>query len=241
MRLVTCSTLEKITIMPKNVAQPIRLIHTNMTEFNNFKVHTVVRATLPCGLQFALDPTCLQFGWKHLIVPWETYVRRHVHSLRESETVLLKQLSIGYLNIAHSQRKKPVPMHMREFMVEDVAHALTRQLGVGMAHVEIRKLLHLNKSDFSTSSAAIISAAKRGLSFILKQIGEGATPRCSWPDEVQMQSFSPDSEEKVRLACEMVYLYFCAKEELEDHKVVWEQWFSVMDIGVAPGLNVQSQ
>jgi hypothetical protein len=225
--------------MPKNVAQPIRMIHTDRDEFNNLALHEVVHATLPCGLQFALDPTGLQLGWKHSIVPWSTYCQRHIHKLHEHRSAVLNPVAIGHLTVTNCLNNKK-PKLMRECMVEVVAHALASQLGYTKLDMNVRKLLRLSKKDFAAASSIMTAVAKRGLSHIVEQFTQdNAAPRCFWPSELLFKSTSPDREEQVRLACGLVRLYFGRKDESED-KMDCDRWIEVMALGPLPGLEIET-
>lgn len=48
--------------------------------FNALYRHHPLRITLPCGLQFAFDPTAGQYGWKELLCPWDAYLKHRAHN-----------------------------------------------------------------------------------------------------------------------------------------------------------------
>ncbi|KAJ9144304.1 hypothetical protein NKR19_g6551 [Coniochaeta hoffmannii] len=207
-----------------------------MNEFGNLNLHTVVRATLPCGLQFPLDLTCLQLGCKHSVVSRSSFSHRHIHQLR-GEGFVLDPVPIGRRTIMYGLQRGPAQMLIRECMVEHVVYALARQLELATVHVQVRRLLQLNETDFSQASTATVDVAKRGLSFVADQIRDGAGPHCHCPADWPMGAVSPDNDQHVRLAYAVVLLYFCTKKDCANHQRAWDRWIEVMDLGPLPGLD----
>lgn len=76
--------------MPKNMHKTTQLINSfddDSVLFTAMYRHTVVRVTLPSGMQFALDPTGGQYGWQDFICPWPLYKERRIQYIHDLQAV----------------------------------------------------------------------------------------------------------------------------------------------------------
>lgn len=58
--------------------------------FGSLWTHNIVRITLPCGLQFALDATGAQYGWREVLSPWPAYKAHRVRVIGETHKLELR-------------------------------------------------------------------------------------------------------------------------------------------------------
>lgn len=115
-------------IQPKNMHKTVLLVQGQCVMFNSLYRHHPLRITLPCGLQFAFDPTAAQYGWKEIIAPWEAYLKHRAHnSIRD--VVIKEPVSMGEawaLAKARANRQCDAPIneaasHFRRQLLEHVA------------------------------------------------------------------------------------------------------------------------
>lgn len=89
--------MEEVFVQPKNMARTVLLVEGTRRKFSALALHHPLRITLPCGLQFAFDPTSAQYGWSETMAPWDVYMRHRAHQ------------GIRHINI-----KQPLPVSATE-------------------------------------------------------------------------------------------------------------------------------
>lgn len=77
--LVTSARIEEVLIQPKNMHKTVLQVEDGRVEFSALYRHHPLRITLPCGLQFAFDPTASQYGWVEILAPWDDYLECRAH------------------------------------------------------------------------------------------------------------------------------------------------------------------
>ncbi|KAK3349076.1 hypothetical protein B0T25DRAFT_609569 [Lasiosphaeria hispida] len=74
-----CKSMERVAILPKNMFRPAELIDdSGASHFNALTPHEVIRLTLECGRQYALDPAGCAFGWEEHLASWESFAAHRV-------------------------------------------------------------------------------------------------------------------------------------------------------------------
>lgn len=171
--------MRKVIFVPKNIDQPVRVIHQDINDFSSLTLHEVIHATLPCGLEFAIDAKHMQMGWKHALVPWSTYAEHHIHQLRES-TVVEPQVT-GHQTVICAIKGQPSGLRMRQSAMDTVVHGLSNQLDSSSLGQNVRKLLQLKGIDFGLAHTTIVTVAKLGLSHLIDLLPDDARPICAFP------------------------------------------------------------
>lgn len=236
--------MKKVCFVPKNVTSPVRVTYLDTNDFSPLQVHEVVYVKLRCGLEFALDPTGSQMGWKHSIVPWSTFSKRHIHQIREVK--LVNPHPIGHHIIVCGIKGEPAGQLLRESVMETVVHGLSRQLDFKNLCVNVRKLLQLNQGDFTVARQNIVAVANAGISTLASQVREGAKPTCSVPQNL-FSKLRADCEWHVRMACSVVDFHFVTEEDVNRgegdygriNDLVRPRWRQQLSLGPLPGLDVK--
>ncbi|KAK0707880.1 hypothetical protein B0H67DRAFT_324140 [Lasiosphaeris hirsuta] len=83
-----CKSMQRVAIIPKNVFRAAQLIDDEgASHFNTLTPHEVIRVTLECGRQYALDPAGAEFGCEEHITGWEAFVEHRVALVVEERTL----------------------------------------------------------------------------------------------------------------------------------------------------------
>jgi hypothetical protein len=230
--------------VPKNATHPVRMIHADVNDFSPLHLHEVIHATLRCCLQFAIDPTGMQMGWKHAIVPWSTFSRYHIHKIRE--TTLVEPQPIGHDVIVCGIKGQPAGQRTRESIMTTVTHGLSMQLGFKDLEVNVRKILQLNMAEFSAVRNRIVAVANAGISLLASQLLDGAQPTCAVPENL-LKTLSADCEWQVRMACSLVDFHFATEQDVargngdyqKINDLIRPRWRRQLSLGPLPGLDVK--
>jgi hypothetical protein len=212
-----CPTITRVAFIAKNIERPVK-IQDIFTTINSLTAHEIVVVALPCGAEFALDHTGIQYGWREKMAPWASYERHRAHHVVERET----------MGPTTPGTHDPLDGKAGKALMSTVALGLHDQLEARFRGVE--RFLQLKESEFGAAQAAVVAAAKRGLtmlagemidsatrSFIIRSPsgGEGIRPEIYWSNEEDKKATKRDAE-KLRLR--------------------WKaRWDKVMDITLPPG------
>ncbi|KAK4031694.1 hypothetical protein C8A01DRAFT_41851 [Parachaetomium inaequale] len=212
-----CQTITRVALFAKNMERPVK-VQDIFTSINSLGGHEVVVVALPCGAEFALDHTGLQYGWKEKMVPWASYYRHRAYHVVDRET----------MGPTTPGTHDPLEGGAGKALMSTVALGLHDQLDARFGGVE--RFLQLKESKFRDAQAAVVAAAKRGLtmlageminsatrSFIIHPPSgvEGIRPEIYWSNEQDKKVANGDAE-KLRLR--------------------WKaRWEKVMDITLPPG------
>jgi hypothetical protein len=212
------------------------MIHESFEEFAAFSYHEVLRATLPCGAEYAIDTAGLQMGWKHSIVPWDVYEQIRLRWIKSQDLVPpqpLGSIVLGLDQVAcfPSQRR---------LMAETVAHGVMKVLEKKVGGFPVEQLLRLKQTDFTTCRGEIVAAMKRGLSTLAWDIAHGAQPTLVKPSLVEIALASSETD----LACsliDMLYLTPRGRAGVEDGSRTLAEikhcWHALLRLGELPGLD----
>jgi hypothetical protein len=213
----------------------VRIIHDSFEEFSALSLHEVVRATLPCGAEYAIDTTGSQLGWKHSIVPWDVYKHTRIHYIKSQD--LVPPQPLGYIALGLDGSRGP-PSERRG-MAETVAHGVNELLREKAGRPNVEQLLRLKESDFTTCREEIVGAMKRGLDSLARDIAQGAQPTLIKPPPVAMAL----ANSNIALACSLIdMLYLTAHERAKVEtragflSQVIRRWQAVLGLGHLPGL-----
>lgn len=241
-----CKSLGKVVFLPKNVHRPVRMIFTNGNDFSSLNLHEVIRATLPCGLEFSIDLTNAQMGWKEILTPWASYSGRRVHQLRDHSPVLPRIFCRPYFDA--NLRGGLAAVRQRAAVIKAVVLGLANQLGLFHLEENVRKVLYLKATDFQVARATLVEAGKRGLTYIAQLVREdSARPVFVLPPGL-LQTLSVQSDESaLRVASCNAELLFLARGELmrakrdmvKTIKLVRPRWQRELKLGGIKGLDVK--
>lgn len=172
-----CQSLHKVVFAPKNMTRPVHIIHDAFDEFAALAHHEIVRATLPCGAEYAIDVTGQQMGWENTIVPWDVYTRTRIHRMESQE--LVTSQPPGYASLCQNLpgvHPSPPIQTKRAALVDTVAHGVNKLIHNRGTNSNITKLLQLGEPNFGTCRKGVIDAMIRGLDSLVQKIAEGASP-----------------------------------------------------------------
>ncbi|OIW23102.1 hypothetical protein CONLIGDRAFT_649934 [Coniochaeta ligniaria NRRL 30616] len=180
-----CLLLESVTFIPKNMTLPVRLAYSKFNSFSALSHHDVIRATLRCGEQYAIDPTSLQFGWKHTITPWETYATqriRHIDVVNVAHPqpagTMLASATIQQRNSLLATIAATAPLAaLVEIVVHGVNKMLRQQGGIDMQTVCAIKA----EAEFVACRARIVGCFRRGIDQVVRERGMGGEPLLCLP------------------------------------------------------------
>ncbi|OIW23080.1 hypothetical protein CONLIGDRAFT_686853 [Coniochaeta ligniaria NRRL 30616] len=241
-----CKSIKKVVFVPKNVHRPVRMIFADVNEFSSLHLHEVIRATLPCGLEFAIDLTSAQMGWKEILTPWASYSGSRVHQVRDHSLVPPRILCKPYFE-ANLRGELPA-LRPRAAVIEAVVHGLANQLGILYLEENVRKVLYLKAPDFAVARTTLVEAGKRGLSYVAQLAREDSARPVFAVDPGLLQTLSVQSDESAfRVACCEVELFFFTRGELMRAKrdmaktieLVRPRWQRELKLGGIKGLDVK--
>lgn len=86
----------------------VMALHGQTVRFNALSHRFVLRITLPCGLQFAFDPTAIQYGWLETIAPWSAYIQHRAHN-GVREVVIKQPMDVGVDAACARMQNTPLP------------------------------------------------------------------------------------------------------------------------------------
>ncbi|KAI0377771.1 hypothetical protein F5Y04DRAFT_291640 [Hypomontagnella monticulosa] len=76
------SYIEEVTILVKNVLNPLLRIHPDDTKtFNILEPHTILRVTLKTDAVFAVDLSAGRFGWAEYVMPWRDFEHQRIWTI----------------------------------------------------------------------------------------------------------------------------------------------------------------
>lgn len=189
--------MEEILIQPKNMRRTVLRLQGEERSFSALCLHHPLRLTLPCGLQFAFDPTGMQFGWKETLVPWDLYLEKRVHNgIRH---IIVKQpLNSSVAEACTEARLRPdIPwqtpfeparVYSRRLMLEYVAiNFVSMSAGTwGTSSDNIMSVLLARSSDFEFE--AFWDEMQRQLQVVIRSAVHGASmnQRLFFDDDMQV-------------------------------------------------------
>ncbi|KAB5511348.1 hypothetical protein GE09DRAFT_1295637 [Coniochaeta sp. 2T2.1] len=240
-----CKSVVQVKLRPKNIGQAIRIINSDYNDFCAFSLHKVAHVTLPCGLQFAVDPTCAQHGWQYMIVPWATYSARHIHRVMGFDSVLPRPAGADIVRSAMGGQAR-IGQQLHGLMVEPVVHGLAKQMDTIKSDANMKKVLGLKEQDFVVARTSIVEAGIRGLNHLVELIEKGAQP--TMDGELQaLRGLDADDEEVLRHACVTVSLHFFTAADKargrgdmsKINRIARPRWQKILELGPVPGVDVR--
>ncbi|KAK7696796.1 hypothetical protein SLS64_014198 [Diaporthe eres] len=156
------TSIEFVDFIPKNAHTQVLEHHAGVRpRFNTTPMHTVAILRTKSGLQFVLDPTAAQYGWKENISPQETYARCRIH--REIKTtVCLAPRSPGP-RTEHTLRpedESELAHWTRKWVAEDVVDLVKDYFS---ATASLQDTLQLPQDQFEEQCLQLKEALKSGM------------------------------------------------------------------------------
>jgi hypothetical protein len=239
-----CQSLHKVVFAPKNMTRPVHIIHDAFDEFAALYPHEIVRATLPCGAEYAVDVTGQQMGWENTIMPWDVYKRTRIHRMESQE--LTASQPPGYTTLCQTfpgVHPSPPIQTKRAALVETVAHGVNKLIHNRGTNSNITKLLQLGQPNFGTCRKGVIDAMMRGLDSLVQKIAEGASPTLFQQPRAEMAWALPD----ISRACSLIDIFWLtdrerAKVEGSSQAAAHVQgrWHTLLRLGPLPGIEGQN-
>ncbi len=204
-------------------------------------LHEVIRATLSCGAKYAIDPTGLQMGWKHSIMPWEVYYTQRIHRVESTEAVTPKLPGYTIItNILQRGETSDAVQSPRAALVETVAHMVNKLLNLRGPQSGVGQLLQLKETDFCTCRTSIVASFKRGLDCAVQYHNAGAKHTAVLPplfDALSVTSFPK--------LCQSIDMLWYTDQDFAAaggnmmvvQDVVRRRWHQLLDLGQLPGLD----
>jgi len=168
-----------VTFSPKNMTLPVRLNHDKFNLFSALSCHDVIRATLPCGAQYAIDPTGLQLGWKHTTTLWEAYAAERIRRIELIEVVHLEPAGSRTVS-AMIQGQDPkfnelAATNPLGALFDTVVHGVNKM--ILQRGTDIQTICKLkDPSGFASCRAKIVGSFKRGIDQFVHDRELGAWP-----------------------------------------------------------------
>ncbi|OIW23223.1 hypothetical protein CONLIGDRAFT_686662 [Coniochaeta ligniaria NRRL 30616] len=241
----TCRSLQKVIFVPKNMTQPVRVVWDDVDEFMALSHHEVIRATLRCGVEYAIDPTGLQMGWKHSITPWEVYSAQRIHRIESTEVVTpqppgytIVSSIIGQTQDIHKSQSP------RAAVIETVSHAVSKLLDLRSSkcgEARIQQVLQLKPVDFAVCRANIMASFKRGIDRAVQDYKAGAKPTAVVPAHLRPMNVPL----AVLMMCDLIDMLWYTEQDLAAargdltvvQEVVRRRLHKLLDFGPLPGID----
>jgi hypothetical protein len=165
-----CQEIERVQFFPKNAERPVRVLkHADIIDgYSTLFGHEAYRVELLSGVSVVLDQMAARLGWMEHIAPWDWYHKHRVHG-----NVLKEKLppQPPGSRFAVPDSFQPGKVGVGEaLIVETVVLDLLPQLQDIFGGVQ--RFLWLDDAKFTTARAAVVDAAKRGLSRLAEELND---------------------------------------------------------------------
>jgi hypothetical protein len=224
--------------------KPVLNTHRDWKHHNALRDHKIVLATLGCGMEVALDPTGIQFGWKESMAPWSAYQKHRVYKgtssrdleseLADIECVQSTAVLLNPLVTAGVLPDGTVVKRKGRMLMETVVLSLQRQLKERFGGVT--EFLRLKGGEFTTAQTAVVEAAKRGLTMLAGEINLGAEATT-----ILVPAGGSGGSNNLQADMEMVIIWFnrsdgkAARGDVEKLRRLWTaRWDEVIGLGLPP-------
>lgn len=235
--------MEEIQIQPKNMPAPYRTVFPDKRQvFAGLCGHDLVRVTLPCGLQFALDATGAQYGWREVLSPWPAYKTHRVRLVNAARTLELRdetgfrdyalgvcggrpRCEHGYAQIEFNRK------HLMVFLTGKLV--LEAGLDGGLRSI----LRDLSDAKFETSSKSMMERMREALRGEVEKIAQGPCEKMYW-DQNMLTCITQDEQMYHRL--KKVWFTEAEYDELDEKKRMalwrWRFYIATRDMPSTTGI-----
>jgi hypothetical protein len=174
--------IQRVKFITKNMERPLWFIATdeqpNRHQFNSLELHEVELVTLSCGVSVVLDPTAAQCGWREALAPFRPYNQQRALKIKFLRDVERYSAGSSFTKAQLDQEKArggALPtLRDEQTMMDAVVLSLQPQIKAKFGGVE--NFLQLKGGEFPAARAAVVDAAKRGLSLLADELTKGSRP-----------------------------------------------------------------
>ncbi|KAK1763505.1 hypothetical protein QBC33DRAFT_598386 [Phialemonium atrogriseum] len=133
-------------------------------DVNSFRNHEIIRVALPSGVQAAIDPTGIQFGWRDYLTPWSAFARHRIHRIKEEAPCRSihqdRVLPTGPLGVSQTAWRGPTCAARRRERESSNRSRLLGKRGMDGGYGGVSGLLRLKDSSFSKARTVLLSRVK---------------------------------------------------------------------------------
>ncbi|KAI0012185.1 hypothetical protein F4779DRAFT_634728 [Xylariaceae sp. FL0662B] len=162
-----CSSYDQVCFYVKNVCRPTCVVDQGTRMSNMFKHHSVIRATVYSGEQFAIDLTGAQFGWRETLAPWEAY-KTHRQTGEEVQAPDPALTALDSTHISQDERaQRLIRTSVTEIILEIIRSTLEKH------DIPLIGMLQLPIGEFIEIKYEIISNASIMIPSFLSELNDG--------------------------------------------------------------------